>query len=156
MPISIKITYSLFGKYDKAVTKDDWKRIKKRNKRAYKYILDKKNIGHCYYISWILALWLNDAKLIYCSIRCSDGHHTGHAVVLRNNCVYDTNLRMNCDLDEYIKELDAEVYKIFDEEVYRTESFFQDIYQDFYNWCSERNVYCDPQKDIPTKKEDKA
>lgn len=141
---SARIITHFFGRYGLVVSKDDWKRIKKKNKHAYRFICSKKNIGHCYAVAWTLALWIKDAKVMYCSIAGKDGQ-TAHAVVVKNNCVYDTNERRHYDFDEYMKFHKAEVYQIFEEEVYCTKSFFDNVRQDFVNWCAERNVYCDPQ-----------
>ena len=151
IPISAKILESLFGRYGLVVSKDDWKRIKKNNKSAYRFLRSRKNIGHCYITAWTLAIWIEDAKLMYCSVAGKNGQ-TAHAVVVKNNCVYDTNKRIHCDFDEYIKYSNGEVYKIFEEEEYCTEKFFENVYQDFMDWCAERNVYCDPQKNIHTEK----
>lgn len=143
--ISARIFTYIFGRYGRVVNKDDWKRIKKKNKYAYKFIWDKKNIGHCYAVAWILALWLEDAKIMYCSIASKEDGKTAHAVVVKNNCIYDTNKRMHFDYDEYIEINKVEVYQIFEEEVYCKKSFFDDVRQGFVDWCTERNVYCNPQ-----------
>ena len=145
MPISARIFTHLFGRYGLVVSKDDWKLIKKYDKEAYKFIWDKENIGHCYAVAWVLALRIKDAKIMYCSVAGKDGP-TGHSVVVKNNCVYDTNFRRHYDYDEYLRNLKGEVYKIFEKEDYCTKSFFDDIRQGFVDWCAERNVYCDPQQ----------
>lgn len=143
--ISARIFDYFFARYGRVVSKDDWKQIKKKNKKSYKFILSKKYFGNCYYVSWILALHIEDAKIMYCSVAAKEGGQTAHAVVVKNNCVYDTNKKKHFDYDEYIKMSKAEVYKIFDKDVYAKKSFFDDIRQDFVDWCAERNVYCDPQ-----------
>ena len=148
LPISIRILDKLFGKYGLVVSKDDWKRIKKKNIKAYKFVRDKKNIGYCYMTSWVLAIWIEDAKIMYCSIAGKNNCQTAHSVVVKNNCVYDTNLREHYDFDEYIKMYKVEIYTFFEEKEYCTEKFFENVYKDFMDWCAERNVYCDPQKSI--------
>lgn len=145
IPISAKIFEHFFARYGRVVTKDDWKRIKKQNKEAYKFIWDKKHIGHCYFVSRVLATWIEDAKVMYCSIATKNDGQTAHAVIVKNNCVYDTNNRKHYDYDEYIERFKVEVYKIFGKEAYYKESFFDDVRQGFVDWCAERNVYCDPQ-----------
>jgi len=145
IPISAKIVNRIWGRYGRVVTKDDWKQIKKQNKLAYKFIWDKKNIGHCYMVARILATWIDDAKLMYCSIEAKNGESTAHAVVVKNGCIYCTNSRQHYDFDDYIKYAKAEVYQIWEKEVYCKESFFDDVRQGFVDWCAERNVYCDPQ-----------
>ena len=142
---SAKILDHFFARYGPVVSKYDWKRIKRNNKIAYKFIWDKENIEHCYAVTWVLASWLDDAKIMYCSIKGKECDRTAHAVILKNNSIYDTNLRRHCNYDEYIKVNKAEIYKIFEKEIYSKESFFDDIRQDFVKWCKERNVYCNPQ-----------
>lgn len=143
-PISSRLFFKFFGRYGKVISKSDWKRIKRNNKKAYKFFLDKENIGYCYYVSWALASWLIDVKVMYCSIKTENGK-TGHSVIVKDNCVYDTNARWHYDFDEYIDMLDVEVYKIFEKEEYANEDFFDNIRQGFVDWCAERNVFCNPQ-----------
>lgn len=143
--ISARIFEYFFARYGRVVSKDDWKRLKKKSKGTYKFIWDKKNIGHCYFVAWVLALWLEDAKIMYCSVASKEYGQQAHAVVVKNNCIYDTNLRAHYDFDEYIKMYKAEVYQIFEKEVYCKKSFFDDVRQDFKNWCAERSVYCNPE-----------
>ena len=57
IPISARILDYFFGRYGQVVTKSDWKHIKKTNKHAYKFIWDKMNIGQCYMVAWVLAMW---------------------------------------------------------------------------------------------------
>lgn len=143
-PVSLRLFYKLFGGYGKVISKADWKRIRKSNKEAYKFFFDDESIGHCYFVSHALASWLTDVKLMYCSVKTNNGK-SGHSVIIKDNCVYDTNIRRHYDLEEYIEMLDVEIYKIFDEDEFSKEDFFDNIRQDFINWCAERNVYCRPQ-----------
>lgn len=112
-----KLKECFFARYGKVVNRADWKRIKKKNKYAYNLICNKKNIKHCYAVSWALALLLDDAKIMYCSIASKTGQ-TAHAVVVKNGCIYDTSRRKHYDFDEYIKITNAEIYKIFEKDVY--------------------------------------
>lgn len=145
IPYSARILLHFFGRYGRVVTKKDWKNIKKNCPEGYKEIWSKKAIGHCYYYSWGIALFLENAELMYCSIKRRDGTETGHAVIVKNNCGYCTNSRQHYDLEEYKKMHGVNVYKMFSEKEYRTKTFFDDIREDFSNWCAERNVYCNPQ-----------
>ncbi len=141
MRISARIFAHFFARYGRVVSKDDWERIKKQNKSTYKFIWDKKSIGQCYTVALILALLIEDAKIMYCSIASGEGGPTAHAVVVKNNCVYDTNIRRHYDYDEYIEMAKAEVYQIFEKEIFCRESFLSDVKEDFANWCAKRNVY---------------
>lgn len=144
MKISSKIIEHFFDRYGLVVSKEDWKRIKKENNREYKFIWDKRNIGHCYAVTWILARHIEDAKIMYCSCKGENGQ-TAHAVIVKNHCIYDTNDRKHFDYDEYIKMFDVEVYQIYEKEQYCSINFFNNIRQGFVDWCAERNVHCNPE-----------
>lgn len=144
MPLSAKILL-YFGRYGRVVTKKDWARIKKECPKGYKEIWSKNSMGHCYFYSWFIALFLKNAELMYCSIIAEDGTDTAHAVIVKNNCVYDTNGRQHFDLEEYKKMFGVKVYKMFCEKEYRTNQFFENIREDFVKWCAENKIYCDPQ-----------
>lgn len=144
--LELKVEYWDYpGRYGKVVTRKDWVYIKKNNLEFYRKILSSDSIGYCYYYSRELALLLKDAKIMYCSIEVEDGEKTGHAVILKNDCVYSTNTREHYCLNVYKKMRGFEIFKIFSEEEYRKEDFFDNIREDFVKWCAERNVYCDPQ-----------
>lgn len=145
IPLTTEIVIYLFGRYGRVVTKQDWKNIKKKCPKGYKEIWKKKSIGHCYYYSRGIALYLEDAQLLYCYITKKDGKKTGHAVIVKNNCVYCTNERRHFDLEEYKKIRGVEVYKIFSKNEYCSSHFFYNIREDFKKWCAEKNAYCDPQ-----------
>lgn len=143
--LSYKLLFKLFGRYGKVVSKADWKSIKKQwPRKEYKEAISKKSCGYCYFYSWAIAQHLKDAKLMYCSQTLKDGP-TAHAVIVKDNCVYDTNNRRHHNYDEYIERYNIVVYKMFSEEEYRTETFFDDIRPEFVEWCAKNNVYCNPQ-----------
>ena len=144
--ISCKLLFYLFGRYGKVVNSKDWKNIKKYlDNDIYKFLTTKKSLGYCYYCSWVIARFLNDAQIMYCSIQISN-RPSGHAVIVKDNCIYDTNERRHYDYDEYIKLREAVVYKIFSQEEYKKKTFFDDIRQGFVDWCTENDVYCEPQQ----------
>lgn len=146
LPFSSKIMYYFFCRYGRVVTKKDWRKIKKQcPKVLYKRFFSKKSCGKCYFYSRLVAVYLEEAELMYCSIKLDDGSKTAHAVIVKNNCVYDTNARQHFDLEEYKKDFEVEVYKIFSKKEYLSTTFFDDIREDFVKWCAEKNVYCDPQ-----------
>ena len=133
------------GRYGKVVPKEDWANIKNSNIEFYRELLGQDSIGYCYYYSRELALFLKDVKIIYCCIELDNGEKTGHAMILRDDCVYNTSSKQHYYLEAYEKMRGFEVYRIFSEEEYRREEFFDNIREGFIKWCEERNVYCDPQ-----------
>lgn len=134
-----------FLKYGKVVGKQDWKNVKKYCKILYKDLRSKESYGYCYFYSRMLALYIDDAQLMYCAIKINDEERTGHSVIVKNHCIYDTNTKFHYDYDEYIEETDAIIYKIFSKEEYEKESFFDDIRSGFIEWCKEKNAYCQPE-----------
>lgn len=145
VPFSSEILTRLFGRYGRVITKNDWENIKKYCPIIYEKALSGKSNGHCYFYSWAIALYLKNAKIMYCSVRRKNGEDTGHAVIVKKGCVYDTNRRQHYDLKEYKKMFHVKVYKFFSREEYATIDFFDNIREGFADWCAKNNVYCDPQ-----------
>lgn len=143
--ISMKIL-RYFLKYGKVVGKQEWENVKKNCKMLYKDLRSKKSYGYCYFYSRMLALFIDDAQLMYCAIKINEDEMTGHCVIVKNHCIYDTNAKRHYDYDEYFEMTDAIIYKMFSRKEYQKKSFFDDIRTDFINWSEEHNVYCDPQR----------
>lgn len=145
-PLSAQLLVRFYGRYGKVVTKEDWRKIKKKCLILYRDIWwSRKSYGHCYFYSWCVAMLLKDAEIMFCSIDKENGKKTGHAVIVKNNCVFCTNSRQHFGLEEYKVKRKVEVYKMFSKEEYRSETFFDDNREDFMKWCAERNVYCNPE-----------
>ena len=142
---SIIILGNLRKRCGKVITYKDWKVIKKSvTQEEYIELITEKSNGYCYYYSRLIAVFLDDAQLMYCAIKIGDVLSC-HAVILKNHCVYDTNERKHYDYDEYIKENEAIVYKMFSASQYRKESFFDDIREELVEWCRQNKIYCNPQ-----------
>ena len=142
LPISAKILFHLFGKYGYCVSKKDWAIIKKKSPNVYKFLNSKKSSGTCYLSSWLIALHLKGAQIMYLGYGDSKDTLTAHAVVVKGNVVYDTNARMHANIFEYLEFSNAKVFKIYDEKQYRKKSFFDDIRDEFVPWCQENNITC--------------
>lgn len=141
----LDLKQEFFGRYGRVVTKQDWARIKKECPKAYREMCTDKSLGYCYYYTREIALFLEDAQLLYCSIKGNDGKDTAHAVIVKNNCVYCSNARNHFEFEDYQKEFIIDIYKIFSKEEYKDENFFDNIRDDFVKWCAQHNVYCNPQ-----------
>ncbi len=137
------ILVKLFGRYGRVVTKNDWHNIREYAPQFYRDSISKASEGYCYDFSWIIARFIPDAKIMYCSAKKSDNSLTAHAVIVKNNCVYDTNLRRHYDFDEYIELCSiTKIYKFFSFEEYCSDTFLDDIKEDFVKWCAENDTYC--------------
>lgn len=141
--IGFKILQYLL-RYGKVVSPKDWKNLRKKHRKLYKALRTKRSCGYCYLFSCALAICIKDAEVLYCTIQI-DGQPSGHSVVLKNNCIYDTNQKKHYSYEFFLEDSGAEVYKIFTKDEYAKRSFFDDIRPGFVEWCKERNAYCDPQ-----------
>lgn len=145
-PFSAELLVRFYGRYGKVVTKEDWRKIKKKCLRLYIDIWWSRNYyGHCYFYSWCVAMLLKDAEIMFCSIDKGNGARTGHAVIVKNNCVFCTNSRQHFELEEYKKMRKVITYKMFSKEEYSSKTFFDDNREDFKKWCAEHDTYCDPE-----------
>ena len=97
-------------------------------------------MNSCYDCSRDIALFLEDAKLMYCSQKLANGTISGHSVILKDNYVYDTNKKMHFNLNNFLKSYGVTVYKTFSVEEYSNENFFKNIKSDWILWCNQNNV----------------
>lgn len=143
LPFTYNILLYRFGKYGKVITWEDWSKIRKHCPKLYRQALSKISYGYCYDYTRLIALYLTDATLLYCSVVKIDGTRTGHCVIMKNNYIYDTNAKLHVSYENYSNSRQLLVYKIFTYEEYSKASFFDDILPDFERWCSENNTFFD-------------
>lgn len=126
----------------------DWKNIKKRCKKLY-YSARSEICNHeCYATTYAIANTLKnpEIKILWIAIQSAE-KRSGHAVILRNGRIYDSNLRRTFTYDKYFEAFDVEVFKEYSLEEYLTkealsyESCFENLEWDsFGKWCIENNV----------------
>ena len=133
------------SRYGNVISLEDWRFIKRSNPQTYTRFWSPSSFGKCYYFSRWLAAYIDNAKLMYCSITLDDGTKTAHSVIFKDNCVFDTNARMHYNYDEYLKDFGAQVFRFYTSDAYLRDSFFDDIREDLLQWCADNNVSCDPQ-----------
>lgn len=140
LDISLEIVLRRYGRFGPVITKKDWERIKKKNPKLYRKANSKASLCHCYDYSRKLAMYLKNAKLMYCATIHHEDGKTAHAVILKNGYVYDTNLRQHVELEYYVELLDVIVYRTFSKSEYQDEDFFDNIKDDFASWCRQNDV----------------
>ncbi len=133
------------GRYGYVVSEKDWLKIKKKDPMLYQYLIAENNEGHCYFVSWALALQIHDAKLMYCCVLNENGILIGKATITKGNWIYDPNLGKHFKIEEYQRRYQAKVYKIFERKEFRSINFFDTIKEEFEQWCSEKGAYCSVQ-----------
>ena len=124
------------------ISKAEWRKIKKKDKYFFQDITSDECNHKCYYYARELALIIKDVKLMYVSI-CDYAHDNekyAHAIIRRDNKIYDTNLRRTFNLDKYTKLCGMEIYKEWNYEEYSKIDFYKCVKEDFVSWCNKNNV----------------
>lgn len=133
------------SRYGNVISLKDWRFIKRANPQTYARFWSPLSLGKCYYFSRWLAAYIDDAKLMYCSITLDDGTQTAHSVIVKDDCVFDPNARMHYNYDEYLRNFGAQVFRFYTSDMYLRDSFFDNIREDLLKWCADNNVSCEPQ-----------
>lgn len=131
----------------KVISFKDWKIIKKRNKVLYDKARSEDCNHKCYFTSYGIANTLEnpDIKVLWICIETLN-HKCGHSVIVRNDQIYDSNLRRTYNREEYLKAFKAEVFKEYSIEEYMSKANMQQTYftfldwEEFGEWCKVRNA----------------
>lgn len=131
----------------KVISFKDWKIIKKRNQVLYDKARSEDCNNKCYFTSYAIANTLEnpDIKVLWISIEASN-HRCGHSVIVRNDKIYDSNLRRTYNREEYLKAYRAEIFKEYSIEEYmnksnlKKEQFDFLDWEEFGKWCEEKNI----------------
>lgn len=131
----------------KVISFKDWKVIKKRNKVLYDKARSESCNHKCYFTTYGIANTLEnpDIKVLWICIETLN-QKCGHSVIVRNNQIYDSNLRRTYNRDEYLKAFKAEVFKEYYIEEYMSQANMQQTHftfldwEEFGEWCKVRNA----------------
>lgn len=128
----------------------DWFIIKKKDRVLYEKARSEDCNHKCYFTSYALANTLEnpDIRILWICIGPLDNKF-GHAVIVRNDKVYDSNLRRTYGREEYLRAFNAEVFKEYSineylnkENLHQSHFTFLD-WEEFGEWCKERNAVRD-------------
>jgi len=118
--------------------------VKRKDKAFYKYLQTEECRGECYRCSFKLAYLLNDSKvkiLWFAATAFGDTERYGHAVLVKNGYILDTNTRKSYKKEKYLKALNAEIFYEYSLEEYLLVETPWDLkWDEFGKWCEERNV----------------
>lgn len=132
----------------KVISFKDWIIIKKRNKVLYDKARSEDCNHKCYFTSYAIANTLEnpDIKILWISIQTTPEDKCGHSVIVRDDKIYDSNLRRTYNREEYLKAFKAEVFKEYSIEEYMSKANMQQTYftfldwEEFGEWCKVRNA----------------
>ena len=123
-----------------------WKRIqvKKFDKEFYHHIQTEECDKQCYRCTFKLAHLLNDSKvkiLWIAGTPFDDEDRYGHAVLVKNGYILDTNTRRSYKRKKYLKAMQAEIFYEYSlEEYFHVDTPWDLKWDEFGTWCEERNV----------------
>lgn len=132
----------------KVISFKDWNIIKKRYKVLYNVARSEECNHKCYFISYAIANALEnpDIKILWICIQTTPDNKCGHSVIVKNNKIYDSNLRRTYSYEEYFKAYKAEVFKEYSIEEYMNKANLQKPYfafldwEEFGEWCKARKA----------------
>ena len=127
----------------KALKKDEWKKIKRKDKQLYKDLLSEECDNKCYIYSLEIARMFEDSILIWGAVHnifSEKEYFCAHAVILRNGYVYDSNIHQSIKYEEYQKLFKLKVFKKYTSCEYLKSDFRVHERVDFRKWCKENNV----------------
>lgn len=127
----------------KALGKKEWKAIKNHDIRLYNDLLCDECNHCCYFYSLEIARIIKDSILIWGAAEepLEEGHkYYAHAVILRNDYIYDSNMRQSERYEDFMKLYKFKLYKQWNYEEYSREDFRESERLEFRKWCKENNV----------------
>ena len=125
----------------------DWINIKRNNRELYEMSRSAECDHKCYYISYLLANTLRnpDIKIVWMCIK-SLGKCCGHAVLQKDNRIYDSNLRRTFKREKYMEAFEVKVFREYSISEYLnkvnldSDKFTFLDWEEFGKWCEKQNV----------------
>jgi len=131
------------SKNGKALSRSDWKKIKRNNKYLYYDLLSDECNSKCYYYSLEIGKVINGLTLIWGALEepFEEGHnYYAHAVVMKNGQIYDSNMRRSCKFEDFVKLYHFKTYKSWEYKEYSVDGFRDKQRNEFRSWCKKNNV----------------
>ena len=131
------------SKHNKAISKKDWKKIKKHSLRLYNDLLSEECEHCCYYYSLEIARILKDCTLIWGAAEEpfeKGNKFYAHAVVLKGDYIYDSNMHFSIKYEDFVKLYKFKIYKKWSFDEFSKENFRDSERNNFRNWCKANHV----------------
>lgn len=120
-----------------------WRQIKRENKEWYQHLRSEECNHYCYTTTRELANYMKDPKIKILWISAKNivnGKEHGHAVLVKNNYIYDTNLRRTYKYGTYIKCYEAKRFKRISICDYTNQEYMNVSFREFSLWCKKHGV----------------
>ena len=124
------------------LSKQEWDKVKSSDIQTYSDLVSGYCKHKCYSYARKLALLIENVTLMYISIQpiISEDKVCAHAIIRKNNQIYDTNIRRSFDIDDYFKLFNVKVYHEWNFNEYSQPDFKDSVSKDFHAWCKSNNV----------------
>ena len=121
------------------ITREDWKKIKKTDKNLFNILKSIKSQGECYTITLKVAHILKDSNIKIVWLLNEDLNSFniklyGHAVLKKENRIYDTAVRDTFDEQEYYHINNSKIFKEIEIEKYGMKELKND-WENFKEFC---------------------
>ena len=148
-PISRALHYHFYTKKGTALSKEDFKTIKKKNKLLYSTIRKQDCRGYCYSVCFELLQTLKKGYIQFISVneftsKNETSYKTIHVIYVSNNYAFDTYCHRQLPLKRFLEIHQSQIYKSFNYEDVKNcsyEDFRKAHYSEFAKWCKENDVH---------------
>ena len=139
----------------KAISRKDFKQIRKQNKDLYELIVNLQTNGCCYLICFDILYNLKKGDILFIGERliktggeynrCKhNNNYTMHVLYVFNEWCYDTYSEMQYPLEEVLKRSKAKIYKSFSYKDIQGKTYYEfrkEHLQELRKWCEENDCY---------------
>lgn len=142
-----------YGKYfstkGKAITKDDFEKVKEKNENLYEVIMKCYASGYCYNVCFSLLKCLEKGEIKFIAAKHNgaieqqiDNQYCFHVLYINNGWCYDTYTMRQFPVEKVIGYFEAKEYcSFFYEDVKKKtyEQFMKEQVKNFKKWCAKND-----------------
>ena len=142
--------FNIYTKKGKAITRKQFKKIKKEYPELYALISSQKAAGECYAVSFELLKLLKEGELIFLAVNDDDpnahkntNHHM-HTLYLNKGYVFDTDFSLQVPYEDFHTINKVRIFKIFSYNDVKDVDFLEFrtmLHPQLVNWCEENQIF---------------
>ena len=136
----------------KAISREDFKQIRKQNKSLYEFMVNLQTNSYCYSICFDILDCLAKGKILFVAIRISskssrykyNNNYTMHVLYVFDDWCYDTYSEMQYPLKEVLRRSQAKIYKSFSYKDIQGKTYYKFKEEQIHalqKWCEENDCY---------------
>ena len=142
--------FNIYTKKGKAITRKQFKKIKKEYPELYTLISSQKVAGQCYAVSFELLKLLKEGNLIFLAVDDDDpnahkntNYHM-HTLYLNKGYVFDTNFSLQIPYEDFLTINKVRIFKVFSYKDVKDVDFLEFrtmLHPQLVNWCEENQIF---------------